>query len=520
MHTTTDLFELIQSLTPQEKKYFRRYTALHVRGEKNKYMLLFEAIAKQTRQSSKKRNGGGQEYYDEEKLKKQFRHEKFMNQFAVAKNYLCSQILKSLRSYHHSTHSEVKDLIRNAEILFEKGLSKQSQKYIKKAKKIAREHEMHHALMEIFHYWELKLALKNIDVSWIQNILREEAEEISLLKNKNFYSNNYFRLVVHYQLYGPVRNKKHFGQIKKMMHSRFLTDIAMAKTFQAKLYFHDAHVVYFRIIDDRRGLYHSSKNIITLFKKHPERIRRSVSVFVAYLNNVLDACTQNKKYNEMPFYLNELESLAPLAKSSHEKAKIFYYAAINRLNYYNITGQFSNAVSPILEIKKQFDEYKQFMGDFEKAFLFQNIAMFYFGARQYKNCIHWLNRIRNEISLNISHDLESFLRLFYIIVHYEAGNMDLLIPLIQSLYRYLKKKEQLYKFETIIIIFFRNEFPKTNTQQERAHTFQKLKNKLLLLTKDEYEKNAFEYFDYISWLESKIENRPFAEVVRQKAISV
>ncbi len=37
------------------------------------------------------------------------------------------------------------------------------------------------------------------------------------------------------------------------------------------------------------------------------------------------------------------------------------------------------------------------------------------------------------------------------------------------------------------------------------------------LKTDPYEKGAFEYFDFISWLESKIENRPFAEIIKEKA---
>lgn len=32
-----------------------------------------------------------------------------------------------------------------------------------------------------------------------------------------------------------------------------------------------------------------------------------------------------------------------------------------------------------------------------------------------------------------------------------------------------------------------------------------------------YEKRAFLYLDIISWLESKIENRPVAEIIQEKA---
>ena len=44
-----------------------------------------------------------------------------------------------------------------------------------------------------------------------------------------------------------------------------------------------------------------------------------------------------------------------------------------------------------------------------------------------------------------------------------------------------------------------------------------VKEELVEITKDDFERKALEYFDFISWLESKIEGRVFAEVVREKA---
>ncbi|TAL60058.1 MAG: hypothetical protein EPN85_08150 [Bacteroidetes bacterium] len=517
MKATEDLFQLIKSLTMHEKMYFKRYASFHVLGEQNNYLALFDAINRQ-------------KHYDEKKLINHFVNHAFVRQFSVAKNRLYCQILNSLRDYHHSVHSEVRAMLHNAEILYEKELFGQSHKVIVKAKQIAREHEMHYALMELFRHSEMNLAIKNSDISWIQKILREEADELSLLQNTIVYRNNYFQIGAHHYLHGTTRNIKHLRKsdsyrIKKIMRSPFLLNENKAKTFEAKLRFHATHGFYCRIINDKRGLYLSTKNIIAHFKKHPQKIRQAVSSFIGHLNNMLDTCTLNKKYNEIPFYLKEFESLTSLVKSSDEKTRLFFFTAINRLNYYNVTGQFPIAVSSVVEINKQLGAHEHSINDFEKAMLFQTIALSYFGDGQYKNCIHWLNRIRNEFSLSVRPDFESFLRLFYIIVHYEAGNMDLVIPLIQSFYHYLKKKEQLHKFETVIIDFLRNELPKTNPetssgQKELIQAFQKLKKEIAPLAKDMYEKNVFDFFDYVSWLDSKIENRSFAEVVRQKAESL
>jgi len=48
-------------------------------------------------------------------------------------------------------------------------------------------------------------------------------------------------------------------------------------------------------------------------------------------------------------------------------------------------------------------------------------------------------------------------------------------------------------------------------------TFSKLRQELVIIAKDPFEKTILEYFDFISWLDSKNQKRPFAEIVKEKA---
>ena len=61
MKVTDDLFQLIKSLEQTEKRYFKVFSTMHVKGgESNVYSRLFDAIDRQT-------------VYDEEEIKKQFK---------------------------------------------------------------------------------------------------------------------------------------------------------------------------------------------------------------------------------------------------------------------------------------------------------------------------------------------------------------------------------------------------------------------------------------------------------------
>ena len=44
MKATNELFDLIKSLSPSEKRAFKIFASRHVLGEENSYVLLFEAI--------------------------------------------------------------------------------------------------------------------------------------------------------------------------------------------------------------------------------------------------------------------------------------------------------------------------------------------------------------------------------------------------------------------------------------------------------------------------------------------
>ena len=79
MKPSTELFQLIKSLTKSEKRYFKLSSSLQS-GEKN-YLKLFEAIELQNE-------------YDEEAIKEQFKAETFIKHLPSEKNHLYNLILK------------------------------------------------------------------------------------------------------------------------------------------------------------------------------------------------------------------------------------------------------------------------------------------------------------------------------------------------------------------------------------------------------------------------------------------
>ena len=128
MKPSTELHDLIKSLTKSEKRFFKLHSSLQA-GDKN-YLRIFDSIDKQ-------------KVYDEEAIKKQFANERFIKHLPSEKNHLYKLILKALRSYHaeSSISGTLKQEIKNIEILYQKALYVECNKLLHRAKRIARDNE-------------------------------------------------------------------------------------------------------------------------------------------------------------------------------------------------------------------------------------------------------------------------------------------------------------------------------------------------------------------------------------------
>jgi len=90
----------------------------------------------------------------------------------------------------------------------------------------------------------------------------------------------------------------------------------------------------------------------------------------------------------------------------------------------------------------------------------------------------------------------------------------LLEYLIKSVYRFMAKMQNLSLVEEEMFKFLKNSF--YLSARKLQPEFEKLLNKIKHLEKSKFETRAFAYLDIISWLESKVYNKPVYEIIREK----
>ena len=508
---SSDLFYLIKSLNAHEKGYLKKFASRHTGQGENKSVTLFEVITEQY------------EYNEQEAFKKT--KAKSIKQFSELKNHLYEVILKGLDFYHagKNVKADLKNLLHYIDILYNKGLYKQCEIIVMQAKNNAQEHEHYSELLEIIN-WEQRLikTLFKQDKTEknLETLAKEKRSIIEKIKNLDQYEELYNKMPI---LYGKssgegIRTQMELKKYKAIMSNPLLKDINKALSHQAKRLFYYLHERYFYATGDYKNNYKYAKLLTELWESSPLKIKDAPNAYIVALNNLVVAQSKLNKYDECLQTVCKLR-IVP-AKSKDIQARIFSRSYSTELDIYITTGGFEKVVEISSSIDEGLQQFKNEMDDAFKIIFYYNLSYLYFGIGDYSKCLMWLNKIFNETNINVREDAQCFARILNLIVHFELGNNELLEYAVISTYRFLYKRNRLYKFENYILTFIRKKLPKLITREEQIIAFKELETELKKLSKDPFERKALDYFDFISWLKSKIENRPFVEIVREKGNKV
>ncbi len=504
------IHRFIKALSPAEKRYFKLFASRHTIGNKNEYLRMFESIDKMKN-------------YDDVLLRKTFKQLKAANSFAIAKNRLYETILRSLDSFHSESSVDVqlRSFLHYAEILFKKSLYDECGKMLNKAKKIAVKYEKHSVLIDIYK-WQKKLLEKDgyatINDDDLKHLLEEDL--LTLEKINNYCEFWYIksRLILMLNRYGKVRDLKELENFKTIIDNILMKSEDKALSYETRyLYYHIYSAYYFGL-----GDYHNSYNYILkhlqLIELNAELIQDEPNKYFAVLSNMIYLCSQLNKQKEIPSWLKKLRNISNVAgkKMTEDLAiKLFSTSMSAELSLYIQGGRFEEALKLIEPIDAGLKKFKGGMSKVREAYFYFTIAIVYFALGDFTLSLRWLNRLLNDSELDANQDIHSLARILDLVVHLEMGNKELIPYTLRSVLRYLDKRKRMFRFETIFLEFIKK-IARSRTNADTMTSFIELQRELKIIAEDAYERQVFEQFDFLSWVESKIHNLSFADVVKQK----
>jgi tetratricopeptide (TPR) repeat protein len=505
-----NLHRLIRSLSKPEKRYFKLYASRHTSGEENNYIKLFDAIEKQ-------------EEYNEQAILEKFKKEAFTNKFSITKGRLYDYVLRSLDAFHSnsSVEAQMERDLHCAEILYKKTLYDQCAKLLASVKKSAVRYEKHTVLLKIFD-WEKKLVEKDnycgkTDED-IHEMLRQDELMAEKIKNFNDFWSLKSRFFMLLNKGGKVRSQEELTNFKKILDNRLLKSESNAMSCKTKYLYHHIYSAYYFGVGDYEKSYEHLKKNLALIEENTDIFREEPNIYFSVITNAIYIGSQLKDYEEVFANLEKLRAVPETFDTSRNEdieVKMFSSANSIELNLYMHLGEFEKAISLVPIIEEGLKKYEGKLNKVRRADFYFNIAAAYFSVEEYSLSLKWINRLLNDTEIDQSQDIHSFTQMLNLIVHIEMKHDDLVPYTFRSAHRYLSTRNRVYRFETAFLEFIAK-ILKTSQRSEQTVHYKELLEKMKELQNDPLEKTAFEYFDFISWAESKIARVPFRKVVEEK----
>jgi tetratricopeptide (TPR) repeat protein len=506
MKPSTELFELIKSLTKSEKRFFKLSSSLQ-QGDKN-YLKIFDVIDKQSE-------------YNEDEIKTLFANATFVKHLPSEKNHLYRLIMKSLRAFHadNSVSSILKHELKNIEILYKKALYRECNKFLIRAKRVAIEYEKFYYLFELLS-WEKLLLEEAYEAGEfttdIDALIKEEQEVIERLRNLAAYHVLYSKINYVFRSGGYVRGEADRALVEEISHHPLIIgrNTAQSKRAATICYYIQGFCATAKADKETAILkFQRVKEILdnnpSIRKDLPKRYMRALSNIMSLqidLNRLKEAETMMavmKDFSGQQFY--DTEDITTMT---------FRDTSLAELRIFEKKGEFEKALE-IVEHLIKYMEDPMSRHNKEHELVFTNaISSVYFGMGMFKESLQWLNRVLNDNETNLRQDIYSYARLFNLIVHYELGNYDLLEYIIKSTFRYLNKRQRDHQLEVTILNNMKK-LARNAGEAAEKEIFTTFAVELRESIITESDQIILSHFNYHAWIESKVTGIPFKEAVKQ-----
>tara|TARA_B110000305_G_scaffold119456_1_gene134144 strand:- start:1441 stop:2997 length:1557 start_codon:yes stop_codon:yes gene_type:complete len=501
------LFELINSMTKSEKRYFKLLSSRHAIGGENNYTLLFDKIDEQ-------------KVYNEEKIFKKFKGEAFLNRFSITKKRLYDHILAALDSYYmtNSINAQLYKKLHSADILYDKSLYDQCHRILRSAEKVALKNDKHEILMLISSKQKMLLETNGylkITHDSIDEIYEKDRDNIARLKQFSKLWSVKSKLFTQLSKQGKSRSKKDVDLYRSICDDVFTINVNEIYSIETKyLYYHIKSAYFYSIDDLENSLFNLNKNLALFKSDFNTQIESNKQVSV--YTNAIHVADKLGYYKESYRHLFQLKKMIPSTAVNEDLAiKLFSSITSIELNICLRKGEFENAEKVGRTIQEKLIEFDDKIVPIRKAYLCFKMAVASMGVGKFSDAHSWINRILNDNRLDKKEDIIAYTHLLDLLIQIELKSDKLLPYSLKNTLRFFKTRNRMYGFETIFLQFV-GEFIKCEDPFEVENLWDDLHVNLTRIATNSYESIALDYFDFTAWAEAKLKRKTFENLIRER----
>lgn len=492
-----DLFILIKSLSPSEKKFV---AASFKDKSKSKpiYLKLFNWINKQA-------------VYDERKLKTYLGKTGQSKQLAYLKNYLYKHILEKLFTLEEdfSVELRIDKMIHQAKILHDKRLYDQSNDLLSKAKHLAEINEYKTGLIRIQSIQTLIYRVQYGKAELLelgQQTYDEILHQIRLIENEYNYELLSFLFSNTYVSNYRARNESEQNKFAAILDSHLMQSESEALTVNSKIKYHNILAIDGLRRQQHEQFYEHTKAVYACFEENERQVVNRFQNYIGASYNYSKSLVFTNRLSEYDELLSNfqatIERHKKLVRSDRMKSYLYGIKSMMEFTYFITTKEIDKFYqNQFQEIVGKYDVLQQGVRKNTKIHILHNITLIYFLMEDYNQCLVWNNKILEEYDDSYYSRWLLIAKIKSLMLHYELNNLAYLPYAIRSTYRYLLKLNSQLEFEKRILQFLKS-VQRFVSKKDLQHAFEVLLEDLQRIAKLPQEDATCD-FPYIIWLEHK-----------------
>ena len=461
-------------------------------SENFKYLQLFELMDKQTR-------------LDDDMIFKKMKNIDKV-QYSNLKRHLYRQILTVLRIIQNAknTEIEIREYLDFSDLLYAKGLYKQSLKLLEKARSIAQKIQNDFLLLEILE------RIKTIESKHITRSGSDIAQYLTVTTDrlsKNLsgavrLSN--FGLLMHgyYIKNGHIKNDIEKQKVISF-YTNHLPDLNYNNlSVNEQFYYHQALIWYYYILLDFDNCIQEAQSLISMYAKSEYKDMHDIDAMLRAYHYLLTCLQYTYDISTYELYWHKIEEYR---KSNYNKFNTntqiisFIYVHHARLNYYILSKNFQEALKVIPSTLRRIQKYKNKLDAHRIMVFYYKIAYIYLLSGQPGTAVDYLNRIFIMKTEGLREDIQGYSYLMFLMAHYDLKNETIIPHLIHQIRTFFIKMETSNNLYKLVLNFF-NQITKVGIYDRKKY-FVDFKANILALRHDKIDSRALLYLDVETWVD-------------------
>lgn len=501
---------LIQSMSPAEKRWFKRHLARNKQEAGCIPEQLFDAIS-------------AMEAYDEKALMQRFASERFTHHFAITKRRLYESILASLVAFHAegSASARIHSLLHQVEVLHHRALYADAGKVLRSARKLAAEGHRLPDMLAV-REWERRLIeCRNYEDMEEEHVMRMEGEDEALrqgiAETDALWAIKSRLFILLYRM-GAAREPAVHDAVAAMLHHPLLDPSAALHAPKARYLHHHIRSAAAFAMGSAAECRVQLERCLAVLEADRAAFRDEPSLVLGVVSNLAYVCMQCGDH-ESAFALLKLFRELPgkwgMPETEDLDLKLFATTVSLELSMHLRSGDAEKAMGLIPVLERGLATHGHRLGSVRRESLRFLAAYAHFVHGSCDKALGWCNDLLNGLRHDDVSDAARYGRMLHLMILVELGKKDLLPYGVRNAERFLKQHGLTRRFESRLLQLMR-ELARARHAAERMAAFASFRDEAERILDDPAERNVLEHLDPVAWAEGKMNGSAMAECIRQR----